>query len=140
MHQDELQALAGQAATYAYPLYEMRRMRAATSPQRVDGAGPAPAPQRWCNVFTHARQLLAPGKSRVVTPNNDTLYTNAWLDLRSGPLVIDVPDTAGRYYVLGHDKEQLCRDFSLGVEHFDRVLHRARSRLRELVEKNHAAL
>lgn len=45
-----------------------------------------------------------------------------------------------RYYVLGHDKEQLCRDFSLGVEHFDRVLHRARSRLRELVEKNHAAL
>lgn len=101
MHQDELHALAGQAATYAYPLYEMCRMRAATSPQRVEGAGQAPAPQRWCNVFTHARQLLAPGKSRVVTPNNDTLYTNAWLDLRSGPLVIDVPDTAGRYYVLG---------------------------------------
>lgn len=45
-----------------------------------------------------------------------------------------------RYYVLGHDKEQLCRDFVLGVEHFDRVLHRARSRLRELVEKNDAAL
>lgn len=45
-----------------------------------------------------------------------------------------------RYYVLGHDKEQLCREFVLGVEHFDRVLHRARSRLRELVEKNDAAL
>ncbi|TDR41612.1 RNA polymerase sigma factor (sigma-70 family) [Tahibacter aquaticus] len=45
-----------------------------------------------------------------------------------------------RYYVLGHDKDRLCRDFSLGVEHFDRVLHRARGRLRELVEKNHGAL
>lgn len=52
-------------------------------------------------MFTHARQLLRAGKSRVVTPNNDTLYTNAWLDLSDGPLVIDVPDTAGRYYVLG---------------------------------------
>lgn len=45
-----------------------------------------------------------------------------------------------RYYVLGHDKEQLCRVFALGAEHFDRVLHRARSRLRDLVEKNDAAL
>ncbi|AGU51879.1 hypothetical protein VAPA_1c48140 [Variovorax paradoxus B4] len=98
---DTLQALAEEAVVYTYPLYEMCRMRAATSPQRTDAAGEAPRPQRWCNVFTHARQLLRAGKSRVVTPNNDTLYTNAWLDLGEGPLVIDVPDTAGRYYVLG---------------------------------------
>ncbi|MGJ7570595.1 DUF1254 domain-containing protein [Variovorax sp. RB2P76] len=97
----ELRTLAEQAVLYAYPLYEMSRMRAATSPQRTNTAGEAPKPLRWCNVFTHARQLLGPGKSRVVTPNNDTLYTNAWLDLGDGPLVIDVPDTAGRYYVLG---------------------------------------
>ncbi|KLN57454.1 DUF1254 domain-containing protein [Variovorax paradoxus] len=100
-HTDILQAVAEEAVVYAYPLYEMCRMRAATSPQRTDAAGEAPRPQRWCNVFTHARQLLRAGKSRVVTPNNDTLYTNAWLDLGDGPLVIDVPDTAGRYYVLG---------------------------------------
>ncbi|WP_018906196.1 DUF1254 domain-containing protein [Variovorax paradoxus] len=100
-HTDTLPALAEEAVVYAYPLYEMCRMRAATSPQRTDAAGEAPRPQRWCNVFTHARQLLRAGKSRVVTPNNDTLYTNAWLDLGDGPLVIDVPDTAGRYYVLG---------------------------------------
>lgn len=96
-----LHTLAEEAVVYAFPLYEMSRMRAATSPQRTDTAGEAPKPQRWCNVFTHARQLLGAGKSRVVTPNNDTLYTNAWLDLGDGPLVIDVPDTAGRYYVLG---------------------------------------
>ncbi len=97
----ELQALAEEAVVYAWPLHEMARMRAATSPKRTEAGEVAPEGQRWCNIFVHARQLLRAGGSRVVTPNNDTLYTNAWLDLGAGPLVIDVPDTAGRYYVLG---------------------------------------
>ena len=84
----ELQALAEQAVTWAYPLYEMRRMRAATSPRRTEAGQAAPEGMRWCNLFTHARQLLRAGTSRVVTPNNDTLYTNAWLDLGAGPLTI----------------------------------------------------
>ena len=96
---------ATEAFIYGLPLYEMSRMRAATSPRRIDGFGHAgdgaDSTMRWCNVFIHARKLLAAGTSRVVTPNNDTLYTNAWLDLGAGPLVIDVPDTDGRYYVLG---------------------------------------
>ncbi|CAB5713046.1 Uncharacterized conserved protein [Delftia tsuruhatensis] len=96
-----LVALAEEAVVYTYPLYEMARMRAATSPRRQANGEPAGAALRWCNQFVHARQLLRAGTSRVVTPNNDTLYTNAWLDLGAGPLVIDVPDTAGRYYVLG---------------------------------------
>ncbi|HOZ94666.1 MAG TPA: DUF1254 domain-containing protein, partial [Ottowia sp.] len=79
--------LAEAAVVYAYPLYEMARMRAATSPRRTESGAEAPAPQRWCNTFVHARQLLRAGGSRVVTPNHDTLYTNAWLDLGAGPLV-----------------------------------------------------
>ena len=98
---ESLQALAQEAVLYAWPLYEMARMRAATSPKRTEAGAQAPEGQRWCNTFVHARQLLRAGGSRVVTPNNDTLYTNTWLDLGAGPLVIDVPDTAGRYYVLG---------------------------------------
>ncbi len=102
--QDARQALAEEAVTYAFPLAEMSRMRAATSPRRCH-AGPAgESPEdtpRWCNVFSHSRELLGSGRSKVVTPNNDTLYTNAWLDLRRGPLIIEVPDTASRYYVLG---------------------------------------
>lgn len=97
----DLVALAEEAVVHTYPLYEMARMRAATSPRRNAAGEAAPAPLRWCNQFVHARQLLRAGTSRVVTPNNDTLYSNAWLDLGAGPLVIDVPDTAGRYYVLG---------------------------------------
>lgn len=90
-----------QALVWALPLYEMARMRAATSPLISPVHGPAPDGQRWSNVFTHARKLLNPGNSRVVTPNNDTLYTNAWLDLSDGPLVMTVPDVGDRYYVLG---------------------------------------
>jgi len=103
-HGPEALMLARRAVTWAWPLYEMARMRASTSPRRYQGesAGPdADSPLRWCNVLVHGRELLGPGTSRVVTPNVDTLYTNAWLDLREGPLVIEVPDTLGRYYVLG---------------------------------------
>ena len=105
MNDTELQALAREAFVYAFPLHEMTRMRAATSPRKLPGVGfagdGAHSTQRWANVFTATRQLLGAGGSRVVTPNNDTLYLNAWLDLNEGPLVIDVPDTDGRYYVLG---------------------------------------
>jgi hypothetical protein len=43
--------------------------------------------------------LLGP-ETTFVSPNNDTLYVIAALDLRAGPLVLHVPDTADRYYVL----------------------------------------
>jgi hypothetical protein len=105
MNDSDLQALAREAFVYAFPLHEMTRMRAATSPRRLPGAGfagdGADSTLRWANCLIAARQLLGAGGSRVVTPNNDTLYLNAWLDLDEGPLVIDVPDTEGRYYVLG---------------------------------------
>ena len=102
---DYLYALALQACVYCWPLFEMQRMRSATSARKAPGlgfAGDSPeSTQRWCNLFTHERELLTAGKSRVVMPNNDTLYVNAWINLSEGPLVITVPDTGDRYYVLG---------------------------------------
>lgn len=99
------QALATHAMVWAWPLYEMQRMRSATAPRRTaaDGfAGDSPRSNwRWCNVFSHIRERLRPGGSRVVMPNNDTLYSNAWLDLSAGPLVLQAPPSLGRYYVLG---------------------------------------
>ena len=104
-HADYLYSQALQACIYCWPLFEMQRMRSATSARKAPGqgfAGDSPeSTQRWCNLFTHERELLTAGKSRVVMPNNDTLYANAWLDLSAGPLVITLPDSGSRYYVLG---------------------------------------
>ncbi|MBV6307045.1 acetate--CoA ligase family protein [Candidimonas humi] len=87
------------------PLFEMARMRAANTARRhlVQGyAGDSPASRmRWVNQFTHTRRLRGPQDKEVVTPNNDTLFTNAWLDLSAGPLLIDVPEMGERYWVLG---------------------------------------
>lgn len=44
--------------------------------------------------------LVDPTVKTVVAPNVDTTYTVAQLNLAAGPLILDVPDTGGRYYVL----------------------------------------
>ena len=47
-----------------------------------------------------------------------------------------------RFYLDGNDKQQLCRELGLSPKHFDRVLMRARSRLRTIIERRapHLAL
>ncbi len=46
----------------------------------------------------YARTTLADAATRdVTTPNNDTLYSSAWLDLAGGPVILDVPAIPGRY-------------------------------------------
>lgn len=87
------------------PLFEMARMRAANTARRHFQQGfagsSADTSMRWVNQFTHTRRLRSPADKEVVTPNNDTLFTNAWLDLSEGPLLIHVPDMGERYWVLG---------------------------------------
>jgi len=47
-----------------------------------------------------------------------------------------------RFYLDGTDKQQLCRELGLSPNHFDRVLMRARTRLRTIIERRapHLAL
>lgn len=59
------------------------------------GANPAAA----FNTFSHARTLAGP-EDTFVSINNDTLYSMAQVDLSVGPVLLETPDTAGRYYVL----------------------------------------
>jgi hypothetical protein len=51
------------------------------------------------NRFAPARDLLGPD-AKFVTPNNDTLYLLGAIDLTNGPVLLHVPDTHDRYYVL----------------------------------------
>lgn len=52
------------------------------------------------NQMGHARRLYGPEDKFVVTANNDTLYSFAGLDLSKEPMVLTIPDTKGRYYIM----------------------------------------
>ncbi len=87
-------ALAMEAVIYGLPsVYQYREMFA----QAVDRANP-----RYVgfNRFAHDRDLAGPDYRAFKTPNSDTLYSNAWIDLTDGPVLIETPDVPLRYYTL----------------------------------------
>jgi hypothetical protein len=88
-----LRAAAREAWLYCLPLVEMATVRAR-------GAFPLPGGPPRVNVFSHARQLATPASRAVTAPNNDTLYSTAWLDLGEGPITLRLPRTGSRYFSL----------------------------------------
>ncbi|KAF0466641.1 DUF1254 domain-containing protein [Gigaspora margarita] len=52
------------------------------------------------NTFVSEKNFPDPSFKNVVSPNVDTLYTNAWLDLSCGPIILNVPQITKRYYVM----------------------------------------
>lgn len=50
------------------------------------------------NVLYSEPRLFGPGDDKVVSPNNDTFYSRALLDLRSEPQVLSVPAIKERYF------------------------------------------
>ncbi len=63
------------------------------------------------NQMGHARNLYGPEDKLVVTANNDTLYSLAALDVSREPMVLSIPDTEGRYYIM-----QLLDAYSRSIE------------------------
>jgi len=82
-----------QAYLFGYPLVVMDVTREAT-------ADPLTGKKLPSNHFVHAVSFPDHNFRGVVRPNNDTLYSSAWFDLSSEPVVMSVPDTVGRYYVM----------------------------------------
>lgn len=51
------------------------------------------------NTLRHETKLLTWESRAIVTPNSDTLYSTAWLDLRAEPIIVSVPKIdEDRYY------------------------------------------
>ena len=94
--EQEAHDIAMEAYIYAYPLLTMdvtRRQATNVEAGKTAGRGPI-------NTFTHVRAYPTAEFRDVVRPNFDTLYSVAWLDLTKEPMVVSVPDTDGRYYLL----------------------------------------
>jgi hypothetical protein len=85
--------LATDAYIYGYPLvYDVSEVIKQSANASIATAAPI-------NSFGHAIRLGSP-QDDFVSVNNDTLYSIANCDVRPEPLVLHVPDTNDRYYVL----------------------------------------
>ncbi|MBV9395291.1 MAG: DUF1254 domain-containing protein, partial [Methylobacteriaceae bacterium] len=93
--EQDAHAIGVSAYLYFYPLVTMELTRKQlTNAARADGIH---APM---NAFANIPAYPTADMRAVVRPNFDTLYSSAWLDLTKGPVVVSVPETHGRYYLL----------------------------------------
>ncbi len=83
-----MKSLSAEVFTFGYPLVLMdvtREIMTVKTP---------------INTFSHRRSFFDGAFTDVVTPNADTLYSTAWLDVSHEPVVLSLPDTAGRFYLM----------------------------------------
>lgn len=89
-----LDSLIREAMLYAYPYQEFMKMR--HEALEVKDSPTATT----LNHFRHSRHLATPKDRWANGPIRDTFYSTAWLDLEKSPLVLSLPETHGRYYVI----------------------------------------
>jgi hypothetical protein len=88
--------IATDAYVFGYPLVLMDVTRQVmTGVETADEGGKAPM-----NQFAHHRRFPDDTFKDVVSPNADTLYSVAWLDLGAEPMVLSVPEMGDRYYLM----------------------------------------
>ena len=88
-HLNALSEAAREAWIYALPLIEVASTRTGIG---SFGGG--------INTLTHLRDLADHTSRAVTTPNNDTLYSSAQLDLSRGPVTLTLPASGERYVSL----------------------------------------
>lgn len=93
---EEINDIATTAYLYFYPAITIdvtRRQYTNVEPGKEFGKGPV-------NTFTNIPAYPPADFKGVVRSNFDTLYSIAWLDLSEEPIVLSLPDTDGRYYLM----------------------------------------
>ena len=91
----EAKAIAADAYLYAYGmLYNYKTLFQQTADPSFPGY------IGGFNRYRHYSRGFTPADKDIVTPSNDTPYSWAWLDLRAEPMVVSVPASPERYYVL----------------------------------------
>jgi hypothetical protein len=84
-----LTAAAKAAWTFTLPLIEV----ASPATQRFAGGAPVNTLAHGCDLVDHAFR-------DITTPNNDTLYSSAHIDLSRGPVTVTLPAAGDRYISL----------------------------------------
>jgi len=77
----------------AYPVYSFARLRNEVLLRADHREADA------SNMLIHRDALSGPRDRSVTTPNNDTLYSMAFLDLAGGPVELTLPALPDRYHV-----------------------------------------
>jgi hypothetical protein len=93
--EQEASAIGVDAYLYFYSLVTMDITRKQLS--NVEPGKGLGGPMNW---FANIGEYPAADMKAVVRPNFDTLYSSGWLDLTKEPMIVSVPDTDGRYYLL----------------------------------------
>ena len=86
-----------QAYIYGFPYVYMSEVRWGQVAQKVDAKV---LPHAAVNHFWHNQVMGGPESQAGGSPNNDTLYSLAWIDLSREPLILSVPDVGDRYYTM----------------------------------------
>ena len=86
--------IATLAYIWGYPLVTVAGSYAYYTTKGVPNLGEGPV-----NTINFARQLSNTTWVQYVSPNVNTLYGNAWLNMANGPLVLLIPPI-DRYYVM----------------------------------------
>ena len=93
---DEIGEAAANAYIYAYPLIMMEiTRRVSTNVADASHFGKVPM-----NQIGSLPAFPDATFTDVVRPNADTLYSFMWFDVSQEPVLISVPDSGGRYYLL----------------------------------------
>src|SRR5215470_7180788 len=93
--EQEARAIGVDAYLYFYPLVTMDLTR-----KQLTNIEPGKGFGGPMNTFANIPAYPTAADRAVVRPNFDTLYSSAYLDLTKEPMVVSVPDTNGRYYLL----------------------------------------
>jgi uncharacterized protein (TIGR03000 family) len=92
--EEEALQIATDAYIYGYPLVTMEMTRRVmTNVEQPEGTR-APMGQ-----FVNLRTYPDSSFRDVTTPNADTLYSSAWLDVSKEPYALSIPDEGDRYYL-----------------------------------------
>jgi hypothetical protein len=89
-----LRTITEKVFIYAYPMLENYKTMYNAAVDESSKLYAAPF-----NVIHHNEGLSSPDDTWVTTPNSDTIYSRAWLDLRLEPVILTIPEIEeDRYY------------------------------------------